>query len=175
MGTTCQQRRGRKPSEIAREELEWRSGDSYNKVLISHMHGFREFYALCEHQKDNVVTTYAVMIKISYYKDEVCTKVMDETMGPCYYNCPAKILDRLPETDNKFALEWRKKCREQIQMNKLTKLKRKPGTKLKGKLSIGETFTIVKRGQRKIGLYCHETGITWKASSWVFPHLSIVE
>lgn len=47
-------------------------------------------------------------------------KDMDETCGPCCYDCPASILDLLPPTDNEFALEWRRKCRER-QHEKKTK------------------------------------------------------
>lgn len=39
-------------------------------------------------------------------------KDMDETMGPYAYDCPPTILDLLSPTDNKYALEWRRKCRE---------------------------------------------------------------
>lgn len=41
-----------------------------------------------------------------HYKD------MDETVGPCYYGCPDRILDLLTPTDSEWANEWRQKCRE---------------------------------------------------------------
>lgn len=40
-------------------------------------------------------------------------KDMDETMGPLYYDCPARVLDRLSPTTNPEALRWRARCREQ--------------------------------------------------------------
>lgn len=39
-------------------------------------------------------------------------KDMDEACGPCAYDCPKSILKLLPETENEYALEWRKKCKE---------------------------------------------------------------
>ena len=39
-------------------------------------------------------------------------KDMDESCGPCYYDCPKSILNLLSPTDNKYALEWRRKCYE---------------------------------------------------------------
>ena len=39
-------------------------------------------------------------------------KEMDETVGPGYCECPESVLDLLTPTDNKYALEWRKACRE---------------------------------------------------------------
>ena len=45
-------------------------------------------------------------------------KPMDETMGPYQYKCPISILKLLPETDNEYAKEWRRKCYEQHDRNK---------------------------------------------------------
>lgn len=39
-------------------------------------------------------------------------KSMDETMGPCYYDAPAKVLDLLSPTESEYANEWRARCRE---------------------------------------------------------------
>lgn len=47
-------------------------------------------------------------------------KDMDETCGPYYYDCPVGILKLLSPTNNEYALNWRKKCREK------TKEKRNP-------------------------------------------------
>ena len=41
-------------------------------------------------------------------------KDMDETAGPCYYDCPKGILDLLTPTDSEWANNWRAKCREQL-------------------------------------------------------------
>lgn len=53
-------------------------------------------------------------------------KDMDETVGPCYYDCPKGILDLLTPTDSEWANNWRAKCREQLEKknnpNSLSKL-----------------------------------------------------
>lgn len=53
-------------------------------------------------------------------------KEMDETVGPCYYDCPKGILDLLTPTNSKWANNWRNKCREQLEkkknLNSLNKL-----------------------------------------------------
>jgi hypothetical protein len=41
-------------------------------------------------------------------------KAMDETVGPCYYDCPARILDLLTPTESEYATAWRAQCREQL-------------------------------------------------------------
>lgn len=38
-------------------------------------------------------------------------KVMDETVGPYYYDCPDRILDLLTPTENECARAWRMACR----------------------------------------------------------------
>lgn len=42
-------------------------------------------------------------------------KDMEESMGPCYYDCPKGILDLLSPTDSEWANNWRTKCRERIE------------------------------------------------------------
>lgn len=49
-------------------------------------------------------------------------KIIDETCGPCYYDCPKSILDVLTETDSKYAIEWRKKCYETAKQVSISKL-----------------------------------------------------
>ena len=51
-----------------------------------------------------------------YYKD------MDETCGPCYYDCPKSILGLLSETDSEWANECRKKCIEESEKPSLASL-----------------------------------------------------
>ena len=45
-------------------------------------------------------------------------KEMDETVGPCYYDCPKGILDLLTPTDSEWANNWRAKCRERLEEKK---------------------------------------------------------
>ena len=45
-------------------------------------------------------------------------KPMDESCGPCCYDCPKSILDLLSETDYKVTIEWRQKCYDTIAAKK---------------------------------------------------------
>lgn len=45
-------------------------------------------------------------------------KEMDESCGPCYYDCPKGILRLLTPTDNEYANNWRNKCYEQLEKKK---------------------------------------------------------
>lgn len=69
-------------------------------------------------------------------------KVIDETMGPCYYDCPKKILNALSPTDNEFALAWREKCKRHLE-DKYWLRKAPYGSKLKVSLQ-DRDITLVK-------------------------------
>lgn len=45
-------------------------------------------------------------------------KDMDESCGPCYYDCPKGILDLLSPTENEWVNNWRAKCRENLEKKK---------------------------------------------------------
>ena len=42
-------------------------------------------------------------------------KDMDESCGPYNYDCPKSILDLLSPTENEYANEWRRLCRENLE------------------------------------------------------------
>lgn len=48
-------------------------------------------------------------------------KLIEEQLGPGYYDCPVGILDLLSETNDEISLAWRKKCREKHERKKILK------------------------------------------------------
>ena len=84
-------------------------------------------------------------------------KDMDETMIPCYYDCPESILKLLSDTNNENALEYRRLCREKKKEKKKRSLSALPvGTVLKWK--IGETERVA---------YKHEAAYQFKRPFWM--------
>lgn len=65
---------------------------------------------------------WAAVFLTSVNKDKFYYKDMDETCGPCYYDCPKSILDLLSDTDNKRANSWRQKCIEESKKPSLASL-----------------------------------------------------
>lgn len=53
-------------------------------------------------------------------------KDMDETVGPCCYDCPTAILKLLSPTDNEYAKTWRAKCYANTNKRKPTKPTKDP-------------------------------------------------
>lgn len=92
------------------------------------------YYAAVERIEDGKRMVWAAVIK-TYGQDRSDPyynfgyKDMDETMIPCYYDCPKGILDLLTPTDNENANIWREKCRN------------KPKSKLAG-LKIGDKVIL---------------------------------
>ena len=69
-------------------------------------------------------TTFAVIFLTSTDNRNLFNfgyKDMDETCGPWQDRCPKSILDLLSPTDNEFALDWRKRCRERLTSPSTTK------------------------------------------------------
>lgn len=97
-------------------------------------------------------------------------KDMDETCGPCYYDCPNVILDLLSPTDNEYANEWRKLCR--------AKTKEKSSPTALHNLPVGTRIKFIAPCDLKI----HNKGdevIVWKANKsyrntthWIDGHFS---
>lgn len=107
------------------------------------MHG-TTYYAAVENLKTGNV--FALIVLTSVKDDEFYYKDMDETCGPTKCDCPKSILDLLSETDNEYALNWRKRCLENIERKKnKTGLNSLPvGTRIKYTNSLGEEKVLVK-------------------------------
>ena len=72
-------------------------------------------------------------------------KVISETCGPCYYDCPKSILDVLTPTDSAYAQEWRRKCYDNLAKPSISKLP--VGTEIQFEYS-GKTLTLRKSAPR---------------------------
>ena len=85
-----------------------------------------------------------------FYKD------MDETYGPCYYDCPKSILNLLSETDNEYALDWRRLCVEKTaHKNDLSKL------------PVGTTIEFERNNGEKMKAYKHRPAYQFKRAFWM--------
>lgn len=66
-------------------------------------------------KSSNNAIVFALVVLFKRYDNEVLFKVMDETVGPYYYDCPKDIIDMLTPTedfDSGYAKEWRIKCKQ---------------------------------------------------------------
>lgn len=103
-------------------------GRNYGLRILKSVWSGSEYYAAAEPwNEDGVLPVFAVVCLVRWkpkarsgehfgYKD------MSESMGPCYYRCPASVLDLLGPTDNEYATSWRARCRQHLAL----KRRRKP-------------------------------------------------
>lgn len=111
----------RKPDDVRSHldaQLTWTSDTGTRRVLDSAIVAAREYYAAVEWIKpDGERSVWCAVFMLQFvpkahdgmtfgYKD------MDEGAGPVIARCPERILDLLTETDSKWALAWRQRCRE---------------------------------------------------------------
>lgn len=108
----------------------------------------KEAIPICEQKVFGIVMLTAIDKTMFGIKD------MDETMGPCYYDCPNSILDLLSQTNNEYAINWRNQCREN---------NKKPSL---GKLPIGTTIKY-KQGDNWVFLTKCAPAYQFKTPFWM--------
>lgn len=126
MGTTCSY----KPSHVSafdylksQGHFTW-SGEEHTYADVDHSTVGSVLYVAIKrtNKTSGDVSVFALVVKTSSNAKEhynFCYKDVCEDMGPVYVDCPARILDQLTPTDDKYALEWRKSCRDRLSSGKL--------------------------------------------------------
>lgn len=115
------------------------------EVLKSSMHGSTWYAAVRRTRPSGESYVFGAVCLTSvdsgdYYNFSY--KDMDESMGPCSYDCPISILDLLSPTKDESALAWRERCRAKAKNR--TSLSRLPvGTTVEFEYS-GETRRATK-------------------------------
>ena len=91
-------------------------------VVASRMVGSTYYGAVRIRYKNYQPTKVVGMVVLTSKKKdgEFFTKTMDEEMGPLYYQCPKAVLECLTDTLNENAIEWRKKCWQNIRRKEKT-------------------------------------------------------
>lgn len=90
------------------------------RVLRSALISMKTYYAAVERLKAGEPRQVCAIVCLVKYnprdrRGEIFGyKDMDEFMGPGEARCPATILDLLTPTDDAYALEWRRRCRDAV-------------------------------------------------------------
>jgi hypothetical protein len=83
--------------------------------------------AYCAVRSPRTGEIFAAVVRLVKDNGDWNHRDMEERSGPYYWDCPARILDKLSPTDHEYALEWRKRCRDRLAQSK-TRKDMKPGT-----------------------------------------------
>ena len=108
--TGIEHHRGKLKADEVRREIghnsEWDgdNGKHYRQVFTS-----IKSNAAYGYLEENGIPILILVYAIRNGAKEFMFKEMSETAGPCYYDCPQKLLDMVPCPDSPFAIGWRKK------------------------------------------------------------------
>lgn len=92
-------------------------------ILASATKGFT-FYAAVKNIETGAVDGLVILFRWSTREFfNFGTKWMDESVGPCESEAPAKVLDLLTPTTSEWANEWRERCRKNLDRAAETKVK----------------------------------------------------
>ena len=153
------------------------------KVLASSCPANRVYYAAAQVMTDGIGgEVFAVVCLVRWnprsadghqfgYKD------MDESMGPCEADCPARVLDLLTPTDRDHAIEWRARCRANL-VQRARKLADGDRIRLPDPMTftdghVAQEFLVCKRGRRTF-LRDPETGGFYRISRFMQRPWTIV-
>jgi len=101
-------------------------------------------------------------------------KAMEEQMGPCECDCPACILDLLTPTDDRYAMEWRQRCRNRAALFGAVV----PGAKLEFSVDFltpdgpHRAFEVVNPSK---SLFRSPSGVAYRLTNWRTQTFAIVE
>ncbi|MAC57956.1 DUF6927 domain-containing protein [Novosphingobium aquimarinum] len=153
------------------------NGSSHGlKVLASACPGNRVYYAATQVITDGKAgEVFAIVCLVRWnprdkegfifgYKD------MEESMGPHEADCPARILDLLTPTDKDYAIDWRARCRANLD-RRSRKLADGDRIRFPAPMKftdghVGQEFVVSKRGRRTI-LRDPETGGHYRISRFM--------
>lgn len=166
MGTTCTN----KPAGMSMKDffidhgvLNWGDHLPNTYRVLETSYKMPVFYAAVEtvNKETGNRRVWAAVIKVTHTRGDYgfCYKDMDESMGPCEANCPAKILDLLTPTDSEYANEWRARCRSNLDVAAERKKHLAPGVLL----AYGDKrFTVLEKLPRGYLRVKDELGDTYR-------------
>lgn len=134
------------------------NNDSYE--LIDSATRGNEFYAVLR-RKDTGLRFIAVCLMRgtpgNFHPDDIRWgyKDMDESMGPCYYNCPERLLAQ-SDDQSEYAVGWRAACRH-LRARRNVHAKFIRGLKAGDKVRLGDieaTFVRRLEGRMAANLVC---------------------
>ncbi len=158
---------------IEKHLLVWnRPGYKYT-VLDGGVVKFRTYYGAVEQLNldTNERNVFAVVILLNYPKDyhNFGYKDMSEDMGPCQSECPERILKLLTPTASEYAIEWRKRCYDNINSKK-----NKPKIQTDMKLIYGgKTYTVIRSLGRR-GFMVESEGREYRMKSTQAKQATII-
>ena len=138
---------------IKQEGYNFCEPDRRSRVIGSALVGSTVYLAV-KYDSESLHCVYGAVILTAYDKNrgEFLTKGMSESMVPCSYDCPKRILDMLTPAEDECAKEWRKLCAEKRAQKKPDDLAKLPEGTMIEINGFGGMWMIDKRKNRKVAI-----------------------
>ena len=156
------------------EHFNWSSPKTEVSIVKSCMVGSTYYAALrvTDNETGNVEITAEVVLTHTDSREyfNFGMKAISEDMGPAEDRCPTSILKLLSPTDNTYAIDWRDRCRKNIEKKKNPHaLKNLPiGTVIRFKNWKGEPIELLKHPAayqfKRPFWYCAASGLYMPAN-----------
>jgi len=155
--------------EFFRKQFDYDKDGKSGRVIACAVKSFKTAYIAYEIKTPEKREVIAIVCLLDYKRNDLCNfgyKDMDECMGPCYYDCPRRILRLLTPTDNESARAWRKQCDENLQKREASKLAKGQRIKLIAPLVFKsgreqDTFRFLHHST-----FTDETGYLYRIPRW---------
>ena len=149
----------------------WTYSNSPYEVLKSSMVG-TTYYAAVKVKSSGEVFAAVFLTSTNGY--DFGYKDMEESMGPCSYDCPLSILKLLTKTENETSNLWRQMClQKHEEKKKMVRLSSLPvGTTIKCKCPVDSS--AAKRGE-EIVLQKVSYGWVGMGYRWTRPFLTAIQ
>ena len=109
-------------------------GKEITHQVLDHSKRGNRLWKLVRYVKDGTETVYIALDLLSYSKEHGAGyKDMDESVGPCYYDCPLKFLKKASPPEGEYAIGWREKV---VQWHKTSAADRKRMNEMKIEVEI---------------------------------------
>jgi hypothetical protein len=141
-------------------DLEQNIRDSGYEILDRSKKSGVIYHAVQKGEKSFVLVT-----TIRKQGSDYWTKNMGEDMGPCYFDCPIRLLEMTKGFANSYSVNWRNAVRD---YHKKRSVKFNIGDRVS---CYGQNYTIVGKIKRSYAVRCDETGTVYKSSSQKLTHL----
>lgn len=106
--------------------------------VLDHSKRGNRLWKLVRYVKDGTETVYIALDLLSYSKEHGAGyKDMDESVGPCYYDCPLKFLKKASPPEGEYAIGWREKV---VQWHKTSAADRKRMNEMK--IEVGQRWKL---------------------------------
>lgn len=86
----------------------------FNGRVVKSGYGADGYLYLSARGSDDSVSLYVVLLES--HNGLWAFKTLHESTGPCYRECPKRVLESADPTDDKYALKFRESCREALQL-----------------------------------------------------------